>query len=145
MIYYSKLLILIIILISCSDDEYITNNYKTPNNFKINVTASDNGDYVLSGNDRNGKFIGKDPSLTFKVGDEIIFNVSATGHPFYLKTKKGIGTDNLIRFVINNGADINTIKEILGHSSLSSTQIYTKIKLPKIVKDYNKSHPRELG
>tara|TARA_B100000427_G_scaffold203129_1_gene168900 strand:+ start:224 stop:412 length:189 start_codon:yes stop_codon:yes gene_type:complete len=61
MIYYSKLLILIIILISCSDDEYITNNYKTPNNFKINVTASDNGDYVLSGNDRNGKFIGKDP------------------------------------------------------------------------------------
>ena len=47
--------------------------------------------------------------------------------------------------MLNNGADINTIKEILGHSSLSSTQIYTKIRLPKIVKDYNKSHPRELG
>ena len=47
--------------------------------------------------------------------------------------------------MLNNGADINTIKLILGHSSLSSTQIYTKIKLPKIVKDYNKSHPRELG
>jgi integrase/recombinase XerC len=47
--------------------------------------------------------------------------------------------------MLNNGADINTIKEILGHSSLSSTQIYTKIKLPKIVTDYNKSHPRELG
>ena len=46
--------------------------------------------------------------------------------------------------MLNNGADINTIKEILGHSSLSSTQIYTKIKLPKIVKDYNKSHPREI-
>lgn len=47
--------------------------------------------------------------------------------------------------MLNNGADINTIKEILGHSSLYSTQIYTKIKLPKIVNDYNKSHPRELG
>ena len=47
--------------------------------------------------------------------------------------------------MLNNVADINTIKEILGHSSLSSTQIYTKIKLPKIVNDYNKSHPRELG
>lgn len=45
--------------------------------------------------------------------------------------------------MLNNGADINTIKEILGHSSLSSTQIYTKIKLPKIVNDYKKSHPRE--
>jgi len=47
--------------------------------------------------------------------------------------------------MLNNGADINTIKDILGHSSLSSTQIYTKIKLPKIVNDYNKSHPREIG
>ena len=46
--------------------------------------------------------------------------------------------------MLNNGADINTIKEILGHASLSSTQIYTKIKLPKIVSDYNKSHPREI-
>lgn len=46
--------------------------------------------------------------------------------------------------MLNNGADINTIKEILGHNSLSSTQIYTKIKLPKIVSDYNKSHPREI-
>lgn len=46
--------------------------------------------------------------------------------------------------MLNNGADINTIKEILGHSSLSSTQIYTKIKLPKIINDYNKSHPREI-
>ena len=46
--------------------------------------------------------------------------------------------------MFNSGADINTIKEILGHASLSSTQIYTKIKLPKIVSDYNKSHPREI-
>ncbi len=46
--------------------------------------------------------------------------------------------------MLNKGADINTIKEILGHASLSSTQIYTKIKLPKIVSDYNKSHPREI-
>ena len=38
--------------------------------------------------------------------------------------------------MLNNGADINSIKEIMGHSSLASTQIYTKIKLPKIVNDY---------
>ena len=46
--------------------------------------------------------------------------------------------------LLNNGADINSIKEILGHSSLSSTQIYTKIKMPKIISDYKKSHPREI-
>ena len=46
--------------------------------------------------------------------------------------------------LLNRGADINSIKEILGHSSLSSTQIYTKIKMPKIISDYKKSHPREI-
>tara|TARA_B100001123_G_C14333518_1_gene640126 strand:+ start:27 stop:482 length:456 start_codon:yes stop_codon:yes gene_type:complete len=89
---------------SCSDEEF-NYNYSSNNSFIINVNESSNNNYLLSGNDRNGKFSGKDPSLTFKVGDKIIFNISATGHPFYLKTKKGIGTDNLIRFVINNGTD----------------------------------------
>ena len=45
--------------------------------------------------------------------------------------------------MLNNGADINSIKEIMGHSSLDSTQIYTKIKLTKIINDYKKNHPRE--
>ena len=43
----------------------------------------------------------------------------------------------------NNGADINSIKEILGHASLSSTELYTKVKLPKIINDYRQNHPRE--
>ena len=43
----------------------------------------------------------------------------------------------------NNGADINSIKEILGHASLSSTELYTKVKLPKIINDYKQNHPRE--
>jgi len=45
--------------------------------------------------------------------------------------------------LLNNGADINSIKEILGHKSLASTQIYTKIKIPTIVNDYMKNHPRQ--
>ena len=43
----------------------------------------------------------------------------------------------------NNGADINSIKEVLGHASLSSTELYTKVKLPKIINDYRQNHPRE--
>ena len=45
--------------------------------------------------------------------------------------------------MINNGADINSVKEILVHSSLASTQIYTKIKVPKMLIDYMLNHPRE--
>ena len=47
--------------------------------------------------------------------------------------------------LLNKGADINTIKEILGHFSLASTQEYAKVRLPKIVQDYQQAHPRELS
>jgi len=44
--------------------------------------------------------------------------------------------------MLNNGADINAIKEILGHSSLSATQIYTHNTVEKLKSVYNQAHPR---
>ncbi len=44
--------------------------------------------------------------------------------------------------LLNNGADINSVKELLGHSDLSATQIYTHLDFNAISKIYNKSHPR---
>ncbi len=44
--------------------------------------------------------------------------------------------------LLNRGADINSIKEILGHISLSSTQIYAKVQIPKMKQDYLTAHPR---
>lgn len=44
--------------------------------------------------------------------------------------------------LLNNGADIQNIKEILGHANLSATQIYTHNSLEKIKEIYRKSHPR---
>ena len=43
--------------------------------------------------------------------------------------------------MLNNGADILTVKELLGHKSLSSTQIYTQVQTSKIKKTYFQSHP----
>jgi surface protein len=79
------------------------------NSYTIAVTASSNSDYTLSGKDRNGDVSGNDPSLTFKVGDEVTFSVNATGHPFYLKTVVGTGTDNQISGVTNNGATSGSV------------------------------------
>ena len=44
--------------------------------------------------------------------------------------------------LLNNGADINAIKEIMGHSNLSATQIYTHNTFDKIKKSYLQAHPR---
>ncbi|WP_233898781.1 tyrosine-type recombinase/integrase [Tenacibaculum piscium] len=44
--------------------------------------------------------------------------------------------------LLNNGASLNSVKELLGHSSLASTQVYTHNSLEQIKKVYNKAHPR---
>jgi len=83
-----------------------------------------------------GKSIG--PSLVYRVVKKYFSKVSTK-----VKTSPHVLRHSFATHMLNNGADINSIKEIMGHSSLSSTQIYTKIKLPKIINDYKKNHPRE--
>ena len=80
-----------------------------PATYSLDVTASNSSNYTLSGTDRNGSVSGSDPSLTFSVGDTINFIVSASGHPFYLKTVAGTGTGNTISGVTNNGSENATI------------------------------------
>ena len=44
--------------------------------------------------------------------------------------------------MLNNGADINAIKELLGHANLSATQVYTHNTIEKLKKVYKQAHPR---
>ena len=44
--------------------------------------------------------------------------------------------------MLNNGADINAIKELLGHANLSATQIYTHNTIEKLKTVYKQAHPR---
>jgi integrase/recombinase XerC len=46
--------------------------------------------------------------------------------------------------LLNNGADLNSVKELLGHSSLASTQIYIHSSLSELKKVYEDAHPRNL-
>ncbi|HEU0111626.1 MAG TPA: tyrosine-type recombinase/integrase [Flavisolibacter sp.] len=42
----------------------------------------------------------------------------------------------------NNGAELNAVKELLGHSSLAATQVYTHNTIEKLKNVYNKAHPK---
>ncbi len=46
--------------------------------------------------------------------------------------------------MLNNGAEIDSVKELLGHASLTSTQVYTHITIEELKHNYNHAHPRAL-
>jgi integrase/recombinase XerC len=44
--------------------------------------------------------------------------------------------------LLNNGAELNAVKELLGHSSLAATQVYTHNTIEKLKHVYKKAHPK---
>jgi len=60
------------------------------------------------------------------------------------KTKKAphVLRHSFATHLINEGADINSVKELLGHASLSATQIYSHTSMEKIKEVFQKNHPR---
>jgi integrase/recombinase XerC len=45
--------------------------------------------------------------------------------------------------LLQNGAELLSVKELLGHSSLASTQMYTHVNIEDLKKIYKKNHPKQ--
>ena len=82
--------------------------------YTLTVTNVGTGAYTLSGNDRNGAVSGDNQSLAFNNGDQVRFSVSASGHPFYVKTAQATGTGNQASGVDNNGSESGNVDWTIG-------------------------------
>ena len=78
--------------------------------FTSNVTNAGSGAWSYSSaTDRNAAFTGNNPFIVLNKNDTMAFTVNATGHPFYIKTQVGIGTENQVDDVTNNGTQSGVV------------------------------------
>jgi integrase/recombinase XerC len=78
-------------------------------------------------------------SLVYTIINSYFSNVSTK-----VKKSPHILRHSFATHLLNEGANLNSVKELLGHSSLASTQVYTHNSLEAIKKVYNQAHPRSF-
>jgi len=84
-------------------------------------------------------------SKGIKLNDSLVYRL--INHYFSNVSEKVKKSPHILRHtfathLLNNGADLNSVKELLGHSSLASTQVYTHNSLAELRKIYGNAHPR---
>jgi len=79
------------------------------------------------------------PTLVYRIINDYFSAVSTK-----VKKSPHVIRHSFATHLLNEGADLNSVKELLGHSSLASTQVYTHSSLNEIKKVYNKAHPRSI-
>jgi len=77
------------------------------------------------------------PKLVYRIVNQALAQVSTL-------TKKSphVLRHTFATHLLNNGAELNAVKELLGHSSLAATQIYTHNAIDKLKKIYEQAHPK---
>lgn len=78
------------------------------------------------------------PSLVYKVVKNTLSQVTQS------KRSPHVLRHSFASAMLNNGAELNSVKELLGHESLAATQVYTHITYNELKQNYKHAHPRAL-
>jgi len=126
-----------------SKDRYVPIHNLLSKSLKDYILTSRN-DFLKRGNNRENDTLllnFKGTSLTDRGVRTIIKKITDnSGETFNLSPHKI--RHSFATHLLNEGANIRSVQELLGHSSLSSTQIYTHLTKEKLKETYMKTHPR---
>ena len=92
------------------------------------------GDYYLIVNEKGKKL---EPTTVYAVVKKYLNMVTTVD-----KKSPHVLRHTFATHLMNNGADINAVKELLGHTSLASTQVYTHNTIDKLKEIYRQAHPK---
>ena len=79
------------------------------------------------------------PSLVYHVVHNALAAAGGTG-----KLSPHVLRHTFASVMLNNGAELNNVKDLLGHESLAATQVYTHVTLRELQHNYELAHPRAL-
>lgn len=79
------------------------------------------------------------PSLVYRVVHDGLAQAGGTG-----KLSPHVLRHTFASVMLNSGAELNSVKELLGHESLAATQVYTHVTLSELQHNYQLAHPRAL-
>ena len=128
---------------------------------ELKVHGKRNKDRIVPFGGELKELIGLYRPLREKVATAATFFVTAKGVPLYpqlvYKTVKAelagvpvarksphVLRHSFASAMLNNGAELNGVKELLGHESLAATQVYTHVTYKELKQNYNHAHPRAL-
>jgi len=103
------------------------------NGYLLNFPVNSYDDYLIR-TKKNDKLY---PRLVYRMINKYLTKVSDIK-----KKSPHILRHSAATHMLDNGADLRAVKEILGHENLSTTQIYTHVSIERLKSTYKKSHPK---
>ena len=100
---------------------------------KINEAFSNNSSHFIVSNKGEQAY----PKLIYRIVQKYLSMISTQD-----KKSPHVLRHTFATSLLNNGADINAIKDLLGHANLSATQVYTHNSIERLKSIYKQAHPK---